>query len=541
MSSNNFGVTNVFVGFRHTFFQKLDKTTFSFGRNNRNRLIDGTSTNNIIPKLIEEQNHDIIDVAVANEFTLILKDSGMVFGIGNNGVGQLGDGTTSYRIVLTPIRNVNSNITKISAKYDFSMILRNGLVYSFGRNDSFQLGAEINTTQPLAKYGYWNYENNYHNFFLCKPKSACPGGGPANCTIGYKGIRCGQCINRWYKFRGECIMGALALITGLFFALSSTKVHHIASIAIAVIFLLSFLFLYSILILRSTLAIPINWITTRFIKIKYLKPTAPFSDSDDEYLDNQMEEKKTKNVIAKFLMNLLSIRNVVKQKEIDDMFNTTKVLWDVDYEFEPFGFRTESNTPEEEFSSMNDIFENILSWKRIKRKYFLAKRKGGKATKKKIKKFKKKTKEEKELKDYLNSLKNEEDETRKKLRKNASVHMTKEMEDKYVKLELKKKKKQFVHEVENDIDDKKQEKNEKNSNTLKKLMKNVKKILPEEDLTPQERMKRENEERKKNLKGKVELKPKSTPTTPRKISDSERFDVIDLDPEFSEKIFKSLK
>jgi hypothetical protein len=106
----------------------------------------------------------------------------------------------------------------------------------------------LNTTEPLALPGYWNFKTNIHDFYLCKPKESCPGFSAENCTEGYKGIRCGQCLQKWYKFRGVCnrcerteitwlrllgIGGALAIITGIFFALSSMKVQHIASIAIA--------------------------------------------------------------------------------------------------------------------------------------------------------------------------------------------------------------------------------------------------------------------------------------------------------------------
>jgi hypothetical protein len=106
----------------------------------------------------------------------------------------------------------------------------------------------LNTTIPVSKPGYWNYKTDFNNFYLCKPKESCPGYSPENCTEGYKGIRCGQCNQKWYKFRGICnkcerteitwirllaLGGALAIITGIFFALSSMKVQHIASIAIA--------------------------------------------------------------------------------------------------------------------------------------------------------------------------------------------------------------------------------------------------------------------------------------------------------------------
>jgi hypothetical protein len=106
----------------------------------------------------------------------------------------------------------------------------------------------FNTTEPLALPGYWNSFTQRQSFYSCTPKESCGGFSPENCTSEYKGIRCGNCVKGSYKFRGKCslcgpvettwlrligILGGLALITAIFFALSSTKVHHIASIAIA--------------------------------------------------------------------------------------------------------------------------------------------------------------------------------------------------------------------------------------------------------------------------------------------------------------------
>ena len=108
-----------------------------------------------------------------------------------------------------------------------------------------------NTTKPIAEYGFWYSKTDFHNFYECNPKSSCGGVGPENCTSGYTGIRCGNCQLQHYKFQGKCVaceapqwtwirlLGifiAFSIVTLAFFALSSIKVHHIASIAIAVSF-----------------------------------------------------------------------------------------------------------------------------------------------------------------------------------------------------------------------------------------------------------------------------------------------------------------
>jgi hypothetical protein len=121
---------------------------------------------------------------------------------------------------------------------------------------------------------------------------------------------------------------------------------------------------------------------------------------------------------------------LVQLHEIDekeDLFHVKELPWDVDFQFKFLEFQTDSETPEENFKSMNDIFENLFSFERLKRKFYLIKRKGGKTTSKIIKKLKKKSKEEKlEEKDIEMVIKeskreSKSDQTRKSLSKKEMV------------------------------------------------------------------------------------------------------------------------
>jgi hypothetical protein len=105
---------------------------------------------------------------------------------------------------------------------------------------------QVNMSIPIAKYGYWRSTDNINTYYQCTPEESCGGGGAENCTLGYSGPRCGFCSRNYYRFRRNCnkceegawlrlvgLLALMALVTGVFFLLSSTKVHHIASIAIA--------------------------------------------------------------------------------------------------------------------------------------------------------------------------------------------------------------------------------------------------------------------------------------------------------------------
>jgi hypothetical protein len=133
-----------------------------------------------------------------------------------------------------------------------------------------------------------------------------------------------------------------------------------------------------------------------------------------------------------------------ERDEKDDMFHVTEVPWNVDYEYKLLHFETDSETPEEVFTHMNDIFFNLLSWERIKRKLFLVRRKGMKTSSKIVKKFKKKSKEDKELEIYLKELQKNDPEFQKKFQKYKSENkMDRKMSKKFEKHELKKKMSEF--------------------------------------------------------------------------------------------------
>jgi hypothetical protein len=102
---------------------------------------------------------------------------------------------------------------------------------------------------------------------------------------------------------------------------------------------------------------------------------------------------------------LLQVHNI--QNTDEDMFNVKELPWEVDHIFKFMEFQTDSETPEEVFNSMNDIFENLFSYERLRKKFELFKRKGKKTTSKIVKKFKKKTKEDEELENIIERIRKE--------------------------------------------------------------------------------------------------------------------------------------
>ncbi len=89
------------AGGYHTLILKTDGTLWATGANTNGQLGDGTTTNRLVPVQIM--------TGVANMFaggyhTLILKTDGTLWATGTNGSGQLGDGTNFDRF--TPVKTM---------------------------------------------------------------------------------------------------------------------------------------------------------------------------------------------------------------------------------------------------------------------------------------------------------------------------------------------------------------------------------------------------------------------------------------------------
>jgi hypothetical protein len=62
-----------------------------------------------------------------------------------------------------------------------------------------------NVTLPLSQNGWWFSKENILIFYQCFPHSRCiNGGSPDNCTIGYEGLRCGRCIEGYFRSKLTC-------------------------------------------------------------------------------------------------------------------------------------------------------------------------------------------------------------------------------------------------------------------------------------------------------------------------------------------------
>lgn len=163
------------AGTRHSMVIDAAGTVYSFGRNAFGMLGDSTTTDRKTPVKVKKGAYNgtnylgdnvsnpIVSFSPGTFHTLAADAVGTVYAFGANDVGQLGDNTTTNRY--TPIKvlkgaypgatnlgdNINYPIISVSAGYSSNLALASdGSVYSFGLNNSGQLGDNSTTDKKIA-------------------------------------------------------------------------------------------------------------------------------------------------------------------------------------------------------------------------------------------------------------------------------------------------------------------------------------------------------------------------------------------------------
>ena len=125
----------------------------AWGENGLGQLGDGTITNSDEPVAVSGLS-EVTAIAAGFADNLALLSNGTVMAWGNNQHGQLGDGTTdgvqtTYPVAVSGL----SEVTAIAASGDHSLaLLRNGTVMAWGQNGNGQLGDGTTTAsdEPVA-------------------------------------------------------------------------------------------------------------------------------------------------------------------------------------------------------------------------------------------------------------------------------------------------------------------------------------------------------------------------------------------------------
>ena len=126
-----------------------DKEVYGWGRNDFGQLAKLVNDDINKPDKININDKIINEISCGSFHTIVLTSDGMVYGWGNNTNGQIGCGKElGEKIsVITQLKTLKK-IKAIHCSYQSSFALTdNGMVYSWGGNDCFELGHELRLGQ----------------------------------------------------------------------------------------------------------------------------------------------------------------------------------------------------------------------------------------------------------------------------------------------------------------------------------------------------------------------------------------------------------
>ena len=151
--------TDMATGAAHQLARRSDATLWGWGSNFYGQLGDGTTTNRVLPVLIPVPVGAAAGTtwgAVATGlFTLALRSDGTLWSWGNNAQGQLGSGTTTTRSLAGPVAApagapAASTWTAVAVGYSHALALRSdGSLWTWGDNSYGQLGDNSTTSRSL--------------------------------------------------------------------------------------------------------------------------------------------------------------------------------------------------------------------------------------------------------------------------------------------------------------------------------------------------------------------------------------------------------
>jgi alpha-tubulin suppressor-like RCC1 family protein len=168
------GVAAVAAGQNHSLFFKNDGSLWAMGWNLNGELGDGVF-NTVPPYGTNQPQHvvttnSVTAIAAGNEHSLLIKDDGSLWAMGDNTYGQLGNGTFTHQN--RPVLIVTNGVTAVAAGYQHSLFLKNdGSLWAMGLNTSGQLGdgTIVNTNRPeliVSSNVTAIAAGQYHSLFL---------------------------------------------------------------------------------------------------------------------------------------------------------------------------------------------------------------------------------------------------------------------------------------------------------------------------------------------------------------------------------------
>jgi alpha-tubulin suppressor-like RCC1 family protein len=170
------GVSAIACGARHSLFIKTNGSLWAMGYDNFGQLGDGSNNSAGVgfPEMVVSSN--VAQISAGQFHTLFIKTDGSLWGMGNNGQGELGLGAVSNQ--LTPTIIVSNNVAGVAGAYNHTLFFKNdGSLWAMGENNYGELGngqnTQTNTPVQIVSSGAQAVTGSqYSSFFIGAPPSA---------------------------------------------------------------------------------------------------------------------------------------------------------------------------------------------------------------------------------------------------------------------------------------------------------------------------------------------------------------------------------
>ena len=142
------GITAVSSGADHACALTTAGKIKCWGNNEDGQLGDGTTSNRLLPTQVSSLESSVSAISSGYYHTCALMTTGGVKCWGSNQHGQLGDGTTTKRQVPTQVKGLESGVSAISAgSHNTCALTKTGGVKCWGHNDFGQIGDGTTTSR----------------------------------------------------------------------------------------------------------------------------------------------------------------------------------------------------------------------------------------------------------------------------------------------------------------------------------------------------------------------------------------------------------